>query len=358
MSNALVGGNHYTTYPYTSDAVFSILTGRYPGGRNNLLRRTESELPAALGTELKTRGYETRIYAPYADTFEDDAKMFRLAGFPDRYVAERDQQRINALPPEVTAALTQAKASFESMSRESPAITRRLTLDLLAFERLKADVIQLKTSGKRFVSIIMPQIGHGPWPDLHARNSVLDRGIDILSLQDRWIQEIYRTLDDGGWLASTVLVIVADHGIRTKSEDPALLAGRITDYSFRVPILYFSKKAFDRTHIVAHPTSHIDVAPSILSLLGIAHDDPRPTGQPLWCSGLKDRRVFLFASGYFGSDGVLENGVCHSYSRMAGLADDCPGIGKSVSESDARASAAERIVRFETLTEALNSPSR
>lgn len=53
-------------------------------------------------------------------------------------------------------------------------------------------------------------------------------------------------------------------------------------------------------------TSHIDIAPSVLDLLGIVDDRELEQGSPMWNSALTARRVFIFAQGYLGVDGYVE----------------------------------------------------
>ena len=50
-------------------------------------------------------------------------------------------------------------------------------------------------------------------------------------------------------------------------------------------------------------TSHIDIAPSVLDLLGIEDDRGLELGSPMWEPALADRTTFFFARSYLGADG-------------------------------------------------------
>src|SRR5687767_7857345 len=71
-ANGFVANQHYTTYPYTSDALFSVLSGRYPLNRRNFINSGRADLDDSLTQQLRRAGYSFRVYSSFGDTFEAD----------------------------------------------------------------------------------------------------------------------------------------------------------------------------------------------------------------------------------------------------------------------------------------------
>ena len=63
-------------------------------------------------------------------------------------------------------------------------------------------------------------------------------------------------------------------------------------------------------------TSHIDISPTLLDLLGVNRNKTLEQGLGLWDSGLKDRTTFFLGNWYFGADGFHENGEFKMYSEV------------------------------------------
>jgi arylsulfatase A-like enzyme len=160
-------------------------------------------------------------------------------------------------------------------------------------------------------------VGHAPWIALHAEAEVLERGRTLMLLQDSWLKEIVDTLRNLGTLERTVIAVTGDHGIRTRVEDPVLPIGKISDYTFRVPLLVYAPKTLERNAAVFHPTSHVDFAPTLLALFGQTDSVKGMQGVPVWQRRASDRIYFL-AFTYGGADGFAENGTYYMRQGLSG----------------------------------------
>lgn len=114
-------------------------------------------------------------------------------------------------------------------------------------------------------------------------------------------------------LDKTVIVITGDHGIRSSKEDSSFKSGMIDEYSFHVPLLIYSPKALDHPLTIAWLTSHVDVAPTVLDLLGVEAGREFEQGGPIWDTDLAKRQTYFFARSLFGADGYYSDG--HFYMR-------------------------------------------
>jgi hypothetical protein len=332
-ANAFVGKQHYTTYPYTSDALFSILSGRYPLNRRNLITSGRADLDDSLTQQLRRAGYDFRVYSSFGDTFEADIAMFEAFGASSIYVPEA--------PGSSPAITARVDAILQSLSPQSPMLKQpaagrvreRLAQDLAAFDRLSADVLDMKRRGERFAALYLPQIGHAPWFDLDGEEDVVARGAAALRLQDLWLAQLVETLRAEGRLESTVIVVTSDHGVRTKNEDASFEGGAISDYSFQVPLVVYAPNAAQQTREITHLTSHVDLASTLSSLLGVG-ETPIAQGAPIWCEDLDQRATFFFARGYLGADGYRLGDTFVMHAALTG----------AVYESDSMDFAAHRIV--------------
>lgn len=349
LDRSFVARRHLTTYPYTSDAIFSILTGLYPIGRNAFLRQSRPMFGAGLVPPLKDLGYTGAVYLPYPDSFENDTAMYAVGGISKTYIADRNEAGRFA------RAAQRARRTIEALPADSPArrergalLEERLTHDHMALDAMLADIVASKQAGERFVSLFVPQVGHAPWFDLYGRDSVVARGRDIMILQDAWLAEIVARLAQSGWLEETVIVVTADHGIRTRVEDPGLPSGTITGYSFEVPLVVFAPGTLTAMRQITAHTSHVDIAPTLHALLGAGGDGIVSQGVPIWDDvALAERRVFMFAAGYLGADGYAEDGhyvVRRSLNGFVYRSATLPvGTGTIVMQAGAAARLAEPI---------------
>lgn len=322
VEHAFIGTQHYTTYPYTSDAVFSMLSGLYPEGRRRILRHaaTDARPLNGLMSALSRRFPMRRVYVPSLYYAEVDDAMYAAFGaetlytadeHPDDPLRQAGEQRAAAL----LAELEHAGGTFTPAERTL--LHTKLRADLQALERMKADIADAVQAGHRYCVAYMPQIGHGPWIALHGEPSVVERGHALMLLQDAWIKELTDLLRSLGRLDHTVFVVTADHGIRTRAEDPDLPIGRISDYMFRVPLLIHAPNALHETRIVDVPTSHIDLAPTLLALAGETEGIAHMQGIPIWQRSTHDR-IYFWASAYGGADGFTQDGLFYMRQALSG----------------------------------------
>ena len=312
FEHAFVAQFHYTTYPYTGNAVYSIYTGMYPQGRERLLHHSQHRVINGFMSAVSDAIPFQRIYMPSLGTSGTTLKALvpPSAGVRGVYISDEQPRSPLRTPAEQRAnvfiqRLQQSGSKFDDAVRDE--LQKKLTMDFQALAELKVDIAAAVRGHRRFAFGFFPQIGHAPWLALQDEPSILERGHHLMQLQDRWLAEVVDTLRQQGQLDNTVIVFTADHGIRTRKEDPALPVGKISDYMFRVPLLIYAPKALQHTKFINVPSSHIDVAPTLLALLGNATAALQMEGVPLWQRSAEDR-LYFWAGAYGGADGFEESG--------------------------------------------------
>jgi hypothetical protein len=299
---SFVGLQHHSTYPDTNRAVFSLFSSWYPTGgmRSKGQIHPDAEVPGIMHA-LSSRGYHTIRYAPISIGKADDS-IYRALGFQSSRFPG-----IGAGKPVAT--------ELQSPDWKEGRIAR----DRASLGSLEEDLETWMKGGEKFAVAFFPQISHLPWPDERAPRDSTDmvsRARALLKEQDAWLGELLDLLEKYHQLEQTMIVVVGDHGIRTRNEDPSLASGTIDEYTFKVPLLIFAPQALDHMEKIPWITSHIDVAPALLDLLGIEEHRESEQGVALWNPELTKRRTFFFATQTFGADGFAEKNRFYMWNRM------------------------------------------
>lgn len=211
------------------------------------------------------------------------------------------------LPPE---AADPARAPWE----------RRRARDEAALALLEADIERWAAEDRRYAALFLPQVGHGPWPGFpgDAERDVERRGRGLFAIQDAWIERLVALLRRLGRLDRTLIVFTADHGLRTREEDASFTGATIDACSFHVPFLLYAPGMVERTKELGWVTSHVDVVPTLLDLLGVEDGPGRSLeqGSPVWDPRLARRRTFFFANHFLGADGYHSGGDFYMWSHV------------------------------------------
>jgi hypothetical protein len=319
LPRAFVGSRHYTAHPYSSDALFAVLSGTYPYGRTQLLgnlgRRDVNGLFSSMPADVGHRG----VYLPSLYQIELDEAMYQAFGARMLYVADRHpRDPLRAIAERRAEALLRR---FDAGGRLEPVARARLRdalfHDLQALERVKADITRAIAGGGRYAVMFFPEVGHGPWPQLRQGDDVLARGRLLMELQDEWLGELLDLIAAAGRFDRTVVAVTADHGLRTRAEYPPLRVGFITDVMFRVPLLVYAPRTLQAPMAIDAPTSHVDLAPTLLALAGGGDGAARMHGVPVW-QRTPRHRIYVLGSAYGGADGFVEDGRYYMRQALSG----------------------------------------
>lgn len=290
---------HYTTFPRTHEAVFSLLSSWYPSDVTRTLEEQHPDMKApGMMAVLSAAGYRTAIYSPMRTETSYDGRMFESVG-----VQEQIYPPDALAPPENRQDL---RAAW---------MKTRVARDLATLALMKQDLAGCIAQRQNFAGVFLPQISHLPYPESpqDGQEDLREQARAILQTEDGWLGDLMQFLEREHQLDNTVIVITGDHGIRNSEEDPNFVGGMIDDYSFHVPLLIYAPRVLDHPVTIRWLTSHIDVAPTVLDLLGIERGRRFEEGSPIWDAELTKRQTYFFANTVFGADGYYADG--HFYMR-------------------------------------------
>jgi phosphoglycerol transferase MdoB-like AlkP superfamily enzyme len=302
--HAFLLGRHYTSYPLTDNAAFSIFTSLYVSRQCGIVDH-QVEIPGLIRS-LQTEGYQTAYYGfVWSIPQRRDDLMLSSLGFQKTAAAHID--------PKIDQI---GKATFFGPVKYVAENDHR---GLLA---LREDIRNWTAKGQRFAAAYFPEIGHDPYRQLDGQPSMplMERGHALAVYQDAWLGELLDELRRDGALDNTIILFTSDHGMRWTPGDQegqvVLVAqGRLEDIELRVPMLIYVPGVLQHSTVIDTPTSHIDLTPTLLDLLGISADRENEQGLPVYAPEISRRRLFLQMD-MFGASGFYYGGNYYSQSSM------------------------------------------
>lgn len=300
--HAFVMGRHYTSFPQTDYALFSMLTSLYARcsigcGGNELVQDGGPHIPSLMNV-LRASGYRTGFY-----------------GYVWRIPSQRDDLLLKSLGFEnLGEPSIDAQADGDGQTTFFGPVNYTKEHDLQSLGKLRQEIRQWTGAQQRFAAMFFPEVGHDPYRAVDGLEnaSILERGHALAVLQDAWLGQIMDELQQDGVLDHTIIVVTGDHGMRfngvERNGTRMLTAdGKLDDAVMRVPMLIYVPQALDRTVHIDYPTSHIDIMPTILDLMGRTDGQTYAQGSPMMDPRLRDRRLFL-PMGTYGASGFYDDG--------------------------------------------------
>jgi arylsulfatase A-like enzyme len=243
--------NAITASVTTSPSHMSLFTGLYPvnhGIREGLQRK----LPhiVTLAERLREAGYRTAA-------FTENGYLVRRRGFGDgfdQYTENRGEKA--KAPGEVRLTFGQARRWLEA-NRELPFL-----LFVHTYE-----VHSPYDPDEPYATLFRDDAAPGPdEPAIRVERDSYDREIRIV---DDELRKLFTALDATGLSASTIVAVLADHGEEFAEHGAFQHGASVYEESLRVPLLFWGPGRIPEARRHTSPVSLIDVAPTILDLLGL-----------------------------------------------------------------------------------------
>jgi arylsulfatase A-like enzyme len=298
----------YASQPYTSNSIAGIFCSVYPWhGWRSLPRRAPDLKVAGLGDVLQQHGYRAGLLHTGDMQFDNEKRFLQGHGFSEVHdvwtlkdVLGRDQPDGDTPP-------------------ETPGVHLHLPDPLLlpaALRWIDADV-----SRPFFLTLWTIQTHH-PYFAEPSRESFapadpeLDRYLNAVRVTDRVIGDLMRELEARGLADSTLLVVLGDHGEAFGEHGHRGHSKTLYDEELRIPLVMISPRLTGRAERSSVLGQQIDVAPTILELLGL----PAPAewqGQSLFAADRRNR-VYLFTAFHHYLFGVIDGDRKYVYNATTG----------------------------------------
>jgi len=275
MRNAFVARNHYANFPLTANAQLSVFASAYdpvfkvPFDIGAAVKNSESlklvirdhpDIPLKIMPQiLKERGYRNYYFHTWTLGYVGTRRFLRTRRFDEVYEMYQ---------------LRQASANNGKMGY---GIDDRAMIEP-GVRALKKD------REKPFFAVFCPLSPHFPYPDPdkeyiitgpREKNATFEEDcrrkyINALQFSDAVLGMLVDRLEAEGLLENTLLFIVADHG-QAFLEHKGNFRHRtgIYEENVHVPFLVYNRNLFPRPMAHDGITRHIDIAPTILDILGV-----------------------------------------------------------------------------------------
>jgi len=263
--------NHHTSANNSARAAFSLLTGLYPSTSRQVFSMEKDAAIPTLNEYLPSE-YDYFLIHPTEPGFTFPQYLLHNNGLHDFYNME-------TLPPD---------------RHPAPNALARNEID--SFDFL---ITRLDSAREPFLGIYWSFIPHFPYSDYGPEYRILP-GVtkkqayyNNLRTLDVQLQRVYEHLVKTGMADRTLLVIVGDHG-EAFGLHPQIWAHTFGIYSemFRVPILFWQPKLVS-PQVMKFPTSHVDIVPTLLDILGFPYDESRFQGESVLRG--TPRRKYIFS---------------------------------------------------------------
>jgi hypothetical protein len=296
---AIVSDQHYTTSPYTRVANFSMVSGLYapPSGLPVQFGPIAGDGFAAV---LRVHGYET--------TYVDSWVLDWLEGSGERAQAQ----------------LLGFDTVLDSEERRDDGVWEVLVRgEERAFDTAFAKVTQAQDHGRHAAVFIGTMLGHAPWPAAkgHEELDGPERIREVARVFDGLFARLLERLAARGLSEEILIVIVGDHGLRLAAEFESLgLHYSHSDLAYKVPFLLYAPGLVDETVRVPFATSHVDITPTLLQLVGIPTEGMLHHGGYVLDARLAERVVYLPSSKLGPLDGYTWQGHYVTHHALSNVA--------------------------------------
>lgn len=274
--HSLLFNNIYAHAPASNKSLVSILSSIYPWISYKSLTQEfpEVRLPT-LSSELKEYGYRTAFISASNTSFQrgDEFLSHRrfdvLADYDDLDCAG---QRFNTddwsfLDGVDEECMVEAFNNWEAQNPEQPFFA------------------MLWTTGTHYPYFVVDEeINFG------VDDKTFNRYLNALRHSDKVVGKLLRSLEKRGLLASTLVVLVGDHGEAFGRHDQTTHASKIYEENVHVPLIIINPRLFSGEE---NPTigGHVDIAPTIMHLLNLPAPDAWQ-GQSLFATDRSNRTYF------------------------------------------------------------------
>lgn len=303
---AIVSDQHYSTSPFTLWSIYSILSGNYfPGATMREFRTYHRAPPDGLPSVLKQHGYLSTYIATFLIDWlpqQRHSRLLRSLGFDSL----ADPQGENLF------TIGSGRNSYETfVSRE------RRTFEI-AFKR----ILSAEQKGKKAFITIETILGHYPWKakpeDKHRPSS--EKVYLLAASFDEIFGQFLASLEKHNLTEETIIVVTGDHGLRFGMELESLGEERFGHVQYGVPFLLYAPGLLETQVRLPYVTTHVDIAPTLLQLLGVRTESLLFHGHSMLDERLRERVSFMMSAGLSPVDMLHYKGCFFLVNKLAGRA--------------------------------------
>ena len=235
----LLFDNFYATGNRTARALEAVLTSMPPLPTESILKRDHSERVFTLANVLEARGYRRLFMTGGRGLFDGVRRFMKANGF-DLFLEQKD-------------FIDPVFANAWGVSDE----------DL--FHRAIEELDKLHDEGQPFLATLLTVSNHRPYTYPDGRTKPVHKNPsreNVVRYADWALGDFFERARRRPFFQNTIFVVLGDHGARVTGKQLFPMS------SYRVPLLVILPDAARKGERVSTLASTIDVAPTIMGLLG------------------------------------------------------------------------------------------
>jgi len=272
--NSLLIERAYTTIPHTTQAITSVNSGLYPSPVTDLVEAEPGGIPArCLAELLSEQGYKSAWFQSAEQTFENRPQLVQNFGYQHFQAYEsmnlRGFERANYLGYEDDIMLKSSRAWLEENASS-------LTLVTYLGVTPHDNYLPIYRYGRKKFS----------------SREMLNRYLNNVCYDDFWVKNIIEQYKRLGLYEETIFIIYGDHGEAFGEHGVYHHDGVIWEEGLRIPLIVHDPQGFDGGERLPGPAHQLDLAPTIVDMLGYEVVDGEYPGRTL-LSLPEDRTMFF-----------------------------------------------------------------
>ena len=253
----------YTTITHTSQAITSVNSGLYPSPVTDIVEAEPGGIPdRCLAELLAEQGYKSAWFQSAERTFENRPQLVENFGYQHQAYEEsmnhRGFKRANYLGYEDDIMLGPSRAWLEENASSATLVTY---LGVTPHDDYRPIY---RYGRKKFSS-----------------RAMLDRYLNNIYYDDFWVKNIIEQYKRLGLYEETIFIIYGDHGEAFGEHGAYHHDGAIWEEGLRVPLIIHEPGRFDGGVRIPGPAHHLDLAPTIVDMLGYEVVDGEYPGRTL-----------------------------------------------------------------------------
>ena len=296
--HAVTSDHHYAMSPYTWWNNASILSGTYFVQKGKGIFDYGDFDTDSLPSILAKRGYTT--------TFIESSKhgWGKTTGFWNNFGFAR---------------LLDSAGDAISFDRSSYSVT--VGKERQSFARAWDAIRDAENRHSKAMVLLATTMGHYPWlakPGAESLSSE-DTLYGIAALFDELLGDFLKSLKQHGLQDQVLILVTGDHGFRMRTEFESVgLTAEHGDVAFNVPFILYCPGLFDKQIRLPYVTSHVDITPTLLALLGITDDSWLHHGGHILDQRLRNRVSFMMNTNLSPLSGFRWNGCHYTLNELTG----------------------------------------
>jgi hypothetical protein len=303
--HAIVSEHHYANTPFTSWATYAIASGTYPRVGGYVAKFGDFQTDG-IASILSRSGYDTLFVDSFKFNWRKDkahSRMIRNLGFNTLLDTSEDVE-LNRNGWRKTYA-------------------GALAAETKSFSRAIDGIVSAHDHGRKALVYLDTIFGHFDW-----RTRPGDEGLsnqqkvhNIAKLFDGLVNSLLQSLAKHGLQNDVLILVTGDHGLRYGKEFASLNESMAhTDVEFNVPFLLYAPGLVKSQVRLPYATSHVDIVPTLLWLVGIDSDKFYYHGLNVLDQRLRSRITFMMNTRLTPVDGFHWNGYFFSSNNLTGQA--------------------------------------